>query len=138
MKLSDLTLDVNKVDEGVWRDVPGDEDGFRVLIRGRRSDAYKKAQGKAMRATRRSLGRNQERLMDHVTRIDNECIAKHCLLGWERFFDAKGKEIPYSEEFSKELMTERRYEPFQEIVKDLIDELDSGFQEAEDDVVEKS
>ena len=138
MKLTDVTLNIAKVDEGEWRDVPGDEDNLRFFLCGRRSRAYQDAQNKAVFRAQRTLGRKRQDLMKAMRVIDNECVAEHCLLGWENFLDGKGKPIPYSAEFAKELMTQRKYEPFQEIVKDLVDQIDAGYDDAEEEVVEKS
>jgi hypothetical protein len=138
MSILDYTIDPKKVDEGDWKPVIGDEDNLSLKLRGRRCEAYKKEQAKKMRKMRRSLGRNQAALVEHVQRIDNECIAEHCLLDWKNFLDTKKQQIPFSEEMAKTLMTDRRYEPFAEIVKEMIDEIDNGYDESEEEVAEKS
>jgi len=138
MSILDYTLDLNAVDEGEWKPVIGDEDNLTLKLRGRRCEAYKKAQGKKMRSMRRSLGRNQGALVEHVQRIDLECIAEHCLLDWKNFLDQQKQQISYSEDMAKTLMTDRRYEPFQEIVKEMIDEIDNGYDDLEEEVAEKS
>lgn len=138
MRLSEVTLNTSKVDEGEWKDVLGDEDGLRLFLCGRRSKAYQDAQNKAVFKAQRTFGRKRQDLMKAMKVIDNECIASHCLRNWENFLDQEGAPIPYTAEFAKELMTHRKYEPFQEIVKDLVDQIDSGYDDTEEDVVEKS
>jgi len=138
MSILDYTLDLNTVDEGEWKPVIGDEDNLTLKLRGRRCEAYKKAQAKKMRSMRRSLGRNQAALVEHVQRIDLECLAEHCLLDWKNFLDQQKQQIPFSEDMAKTLMTDRRYEPFQEIVKEMIDEIDNGYDDLEEEVAEKS
>lgn len=138
MRLNELTLDVAKVDEGEWKDVPGDADGLRFHLRGRRAKAYKHAYGKEMRKAQRTLARNQGALLEVMQRIDSECLAKHCVLDWGNFLDAHGERIPFTQEFADELMTERKYEPFQEMIKGLVDEIDNGYDDSEEAVAEKS
>jgi len=138
MRLNQVTLDVEKLDEGEWRDIPGDPDGLQLLLRGRRSQQYKKAQGKALRRARRAMGRNQDGLIDAITKIDAECIAQHCLLGWRNFFDDEGGQVPFNPDLALSLMTERRYEPFQEMVRDAVDELDNATADMEDEIAGKS
>jgi len=138
MSILDYTLDLSSVDAGEWKPVIGDEDNLTLKLRGRRCEAYKKAQAKKMRNMRRSLGRNQAALVEHVQRIDLECIAEHCLLDWKNFLDQQKKQIPFSEDMAKTLMTDRRYEPFQEVVKEMIDEIDNGYDDSKEEVAEKS
>lgn len=147
MKRSDSKLDTKSIDAGRKIEVPGDEDGLWFLVRGRRSKAYTSSHNRKMIELRRLFGNNkrkQAQFMAALTDLDNELVAKHCLLGWGNFFEDDGKtEIPFSADLALELMTTKEdgiplYAPFQEAVKDAVDEVDSGYQDVEDDLVGKS
>lgn len=137
MRLEELEVDVNKIDDGVWIDVPGDEDGMALKLRGRRSKAFKSAYSQALRKVTRA-GRNRGNQLEQIQRVDSECLAEHCILDWKNFYagDSKrrGEEIPYSKEVAKQLMTSRKTEPFQELVGELVSQLDSGYDDSEEEI----
>lgn len=147
MKRSDSKLDTKSIGAGRKIEVPGDDDGLFFIVRGRRSKAYTSDYNRKMVDLRRLFGSNkrkQAQFMAALADLDNELVAKHCLLGWGNFFEDDGKtEIPFSPGLAVELMTTKEddiylYAPFQEAVKEAVDEVDNGYQEVEDDVVGKS
>ena len=139
MRLEDLELDVEQIDDGVWMDVPGDEDGMALKLRGRRSKAYKAGYARDLRKVTRANGRNKGNQLQQFQRADAENLAEHCILDWRNFFagnsENKGEPIPYSPETAKQLMTSRKTEPFQELVSELVSQIDSGYDDSEEEIV---
>jgi hypothetical protein len=124
MKLNDFELNLDAIDSGVWIDDPADDQGFAVRVKGRRTSAYQKAQGAALTKARK-LSRKREIDVSTIQRIDNELVAKHCLLDWKNFFNGDAP-IAYSPELAEKLMTDRKYQPFQEFVKLAVDRVDEN------------
>jgi len=131
--LSQFSVDVQRVDEGVWYEVPG-ADGLRLLIRSTRSKAYKAEQAKQMRELRSVANRNPNLGIEMAQKIANACIAKASLLGWENLLDETGQPLPYTPETCKRVMTERKYEPFQDLVRECVGEIDNQMMEAVEEV----
>jgi len=117
-------MNLDAIDSGVWIDDPADDAGFAVRVKGRRTSAYQKAQGAALTKARK-VSRKREIDVATIQRIDNELVAKHCLMDWKNFFNGD-QEIPYSEELAKTLMTDRKYQPFQDFVKMAVDRVDEN------------
>jgi len=138
MKLSELKVNVKQINDGVWKDVPGDDDGMRMLVRGTRSKAYTKAYDRMLAKFGRMYGRNQERFTAALKDIEPKLLAEHCLLGWEKFYDEAGAEVPFTPELAMSLMTDENYPMFQELVRELVKDVDYGYSVSEDDTVEKS
>lgn len=136
MNLNEFELNLDAIDTGVWIDDPADEQGFAVRVKGRRASTYQKAQGAALTKARKT-SRKREIDVTTIQRIDNELVAKHCLLDWKNFYNGD-QLIPYSEDLAKKLMTERKYQPFQDFVKLAVDRVDENDLEDIEDIEKNS
>ena len=137
MKLNELELNLDAIDTGVWVDDPADDDGFAVRVKGRRCNGYQKGQTAALTKARKT-SRKRDIEISVIQKIDNEQVAKHCLLDWKNFFDDNGQPIPYSAELAQKLMTDRKYQPFQDFVKSAIDRVDENDLEDVEDIQKNS
>jgi len=127
MKLSNLTVDVNAIENGTWvGDIPN-LPGVRFLVAGMESKAYKKAFSHSLRTNTTRRERASGNLdVDRIGEIQRHLAAKHCLLGWEGVDDDEGNPVPFTAELARTLMTEARYLPFQQGVFYAIGLVDSG------------
>ena len=125
MKLNEFELNIDAIDGGVWIDDPADEAGFKIRVKGRRTSAYQKAQGVALTKARKT-SRKRDLDIPTVQRIDSELVSKHCLMDWDNMFADDGSKIAYSSELAMKLMTERKYQPFQDFVKAAVDRVDEN------------
>lgn len=126
MRLNDLTLDLEAVDNGAWvGDLP-DLEGVRFLVRGTEYLPYQKALRAAlMQQGRRQRIQNQADIekFDLLTR---RLTAEYLLLGWEGLEDQAGVPIPYTLDAATLYLTERRYRPVQRGVMAAIERVDAG------------
>ena len=125
MKLSEAKLNLNAIDTVVWVEDPADDAGFAVRVKGRRCMAYQKGQTAALTKARKT-SRKRDIEISVLQKIDNEQVAKHCLLEWRNLFDDNGQQVLYSAELAQKLMTDREYQPFQDFVKSAIDRVDEN------------
>jgi len=127
MKLSNLTVDVNAIENGTWvSDIPN-LPGVRFLVAGMESKAYRKAFAKELRTSTTRKERVSGNLdTDRIQEIQRKLVAKHCLLGWDGVEDDDGNNVLYSETLAYQLMTEAQYLPFQQGVFYAVNLVDSG------------
>ena len=125
MKLSESKLNLAAIDTGVWIKDPADDEGFAVLVKGRRSKDYQRAQGAAL-AKARKASRKREIDVATLQQMDSELVGKYCLLDWKNLVDDNGQIIPYTSELAKKLMEDREYGLFQEFVKYAVDRVDEN------------
>ena len=126
MKITDLEIDVDAVDNGAWvRDIP-DMGGVAFRVRGSEYAPYQKA----LRATMVSQGRRQRLAsqmdMDKFQAVQYRLTAEHLLLDWSGLDGADDQPLPFTPETAMRLMTERKFRPVQRGVIYAIDIVDSG------------
>lgn len=134
MKLSELELNLDHVDGGVWVDEIPYLEGVRFRVRGSSFAPYKKALNKAMVSqSRYQRGPNQVDVekFDALTRT---LMNEHLLLDWDGIEDNMGAPLPYSPDLAKRFMTERVYEPVQRGVLYAIDMVDKNAVERREDI----
>jgi len=137
MKLNECELNLDAIDTGVWITDPADDAGFAVRVKGRRSPGYQKGQTSALTKARKT-SRKRDIEISVLQKIDNDQIAKHCLLDWKNFFDDNDQPIPFSQDLATKLMTERKYQIFQDFVKSAIDRVDENDLEDVEDIQKNS
>ena len=135
MSLANFTIDVDKLQEGRWVDIADDPDDLRLYLRSTRCSEYRKAYQRKMQKQIR-VGRARKLDLDALGSIERECVSEFCLLGWDNLLDPKTNEqIPYSREFSKQLMTEDKYQLFREMVMANLNDIDAEYTDFEEDTV---
>lgn len=106
--LATLRVDKEKEVDGVWMEM-GDE--CRLLIARWRNPKY---QERFNRLQTRAITRMKSVDLDANQRIVRECVAYHCLLGWEKLM-LDGKEVQaYTPEYALELF--KQFPDFLEFV----------------------
>lgn len=117
MKLSDTTIDVDRLENGGWvGDLP-EMDGLRLKVRGLFNEQWRKMQDKLTQAVPRQRRVNGVIGPEDRERIFNACLRETCLLDWEGLFEDDGTTpISYSKEFANKLMTEPQYRKFRDAV----------------------
>jgi hypothetical protein len=126
VSLNSFKVDKTKASDAQWVDVAG-YDGFRLLVRSRRSREYKKANGREMQRLTKVMSRRGGMPVELMAKVDNACLAEACLLGWEGLSDQDtGEPLAYTPEVAKELMTNDDFEMFQEIVRETVTEVDNS------------
>lgn len=114
MKLSDMKVDVAKVEQGGWVDNIPELEGLRLKVRGSGNKDYRKLMGRLVDATPRKQrfgGRLDPVAQDRITSI---CLRDACLLDWEGLEDEDGKPLPYSKEAADKFLTDPEYAKFRE------------------------
>lgn len=127
MKLSNLKVDINAIENGTWvGDIPN-LPGVRFLVAGMESKAYRKAFSKALRTNTTRRERASGNLeADRIQALQRELVAKHCLLDWDGVEQDDGTVVPYEPKLAHELMTDPQYLPFQQGVFYAVNLVDSG------------
>lgn len=106
--LATLRVDKEKEVDGVWMEM-GDD--CRLLIARWRNPKY---QERFNRLQGRAITRMKSVDIEANQRIVRECVAYHCLLGWEKLL-IDGKEVDaYSQEYALELF--KQFPDFLEFV----------------------
>jgi len=135
MSLKKYTLNTAKLEEGEWVEIPDDEDGLKLFLRSQRCKAYQKKYSRLLQRNARMMrGRTID--VDGLAKLERACVAEYCLLGWDNLIDPDtGEQIPYSVEFSKQLMLEDDYQLFRELVMEQLRYINEGYSEFEEDTV---
>lgn len=129
MKLTDLELNVDAVDNGAWvTDIP-DMEGVSFCVRGSEYAPYQKALRSAMVVQGRRQRLQQQVDMEKFSATQNRLAAEHLLLGWSGLEDADGGDLAFSLPIALRLMTERKYRPVQRGVSYAIEIVDAGLAE---------
>ena len=107
--------------------------GGTITLRTRRHPAYKTLRDAAAFKIYGTKKLTPERLR-RMSETTNRLVADHCILEWEKVVDAGGAPFPYTKDNAVMLMTNPEYEPFQEHVLGLLQEVDDSYATFEDDV----
>ncbi len=115
MRLRDMAIDPNAIEQGEWvGDLPGLE-GVRVLVRGIGNAEYRRLNTKLMRkvSPQESVaGLSPERSDAIMTQL----LAETVLLGWEGIEDDDGQPLVYSRETATRLLGDPAMRRFRDAV----------------------
>lgn len=116
MKLSDLTIDADRLENGDWVDNIPEMGGVRLKVRGFNNSDWRKLQNTLIEATPRKQrlgGRLDPNTMDEIT---SKCLLNACLLDWDGLLDDNDKPIPYDKKRAEQLLKDPQYRKFREAV----------------------
>jgi hypothetical protein len=114
MKLGELTVDPNRVENGAWvEDIP-ELQGLRLKVRGNNNADWRRLQAKLLDAVPRKKRMGGRVDPEEQDRIISSCLLSTCLLDWEGLEDGDGKPIPFSKQTAQKLLTEPEYRRFRD------------------------
>lgn len=119
-KLSKFATDLNNAKTGVTVDVG---DGLKVTIAqaGAANESYQKVLRQLMKPYERQVKNGS--LADSVFEdILNKAYAEAILLGWDGLEDDKGNQIVYSKDKAYEILSDKEYVVFKQLITDLANE----------------
>lgn len=138
MKLSQVAVDLDAIDNGIWVDST-EFDGVQYLVRGTEYPPYQKAMRKRMSAEANKLvsrrGRNTEINLDSIERNKRDLSIEHCMLDWKGIDDDDGKPVEYTKEMGQKIMSEREYARMARDILSAIDYVDEEAANVKEDVV---
>ena len=114
MKLTDLEIDVDKLEQGDWVENIPDMGDLRLKVRGSGNSDFRALQQKLLRAVPRGKlrdGRVPPEVQDAIT---GTLLLETVLLDWDGLADGNGEPIPYSREMAAKLLTEPKYRRFRD------------------------
>jgi hypothetical protein len=114
MKLSDITLDAERQENGAWVEEIPELEGVKLLVRGINNSDWRRLQAKLIEAIprkKRLVGRIDT---DEQDRIQSTCLLNACLLDWDGLEEDDGKPIPYSKELARKLLFESSWRKFRD------------------------
>lgn len=115
MKLSQLASNLTAEREGAWVALPC---GIQVKVARLNNPAARARQDELRAPYKHLLRRGGEIPREESRRFLRETVCETVLLDWKGIEDEKGKEIPYTAEFAKELFAQDEYQDlFAEIVE---------------------
>jgi len=135
MKLSDMQRDMNSVENGTW--INGAYGNLNLKIASTDKKEYVEMLRKLMKPYSRNNAWKQIDDSKFENEIQNKCIAKHILLGWENLEDENGP-VPYSEAKAYELLCNPEYREFRDLVVALAQEEEVFRKEAREELANKS
>lgn len=116
MKLSDLKIDLNKIETGIWvRNIPEMGD-IELLVRPIDNPSYRRLQERLINAVPRSKRDGLSIPIDIRDEITAKCLLETVLLGWRGLRNDDATEIPFSRDLAEKLMLEPEYKSFRSAV----------------------
>lgn len=115
MKLNEMTIDANRVEQGAWVDDIPEMGDLRLKVRGFGNSDFRKMQGRLYDAEPRQNkvgGRLAPERQDFITA---RCMLHTILIDWDNVEDANGK-VPYSRELAETMLTDPKYRRFRDAV----------------------
>lgn len=135
MKITDLKLNLEQVDNGIWvSDIP-ELEGVSFLVRGTESQAYQRAMRKALQGVGRKARMAAINDPTKYEDLTNRLIAEHLLLDWKGVDDDDGKAIPFDRALATTLMTSREYTPFRRAVLYAVERVDTNTAETKEEIL---
>ena len=131
MDLSSLKRDREKISGGRWiKDLDGAGD-LQLKVRGLGSEEAITYRTILERKTPRS-DKDRNGMLKPMAgyRVLCEMIAEKVLLDWKGLTDSDGKEIKYTPAKAKEIMMDKDYGPFHDLVVGAAQIVDKGYDEA--------
>ena len=116
MKLSELTVDTDRQENGAWVDDIPEVQGLRLKVRGAYNADWRRMQAKLLDAVPR-----KKRMGGRIDPEDNDaimtkCLLNCCLLDWEGLEGDDGQPIPFDKKTAMKLLSEPEYRRFRESV----------------------
>jgi hypothetical protein len=116
MKLSDLTVDAERLEKGAWVDNIPDMEGLRLKVRGANNVDWRRLQSRLLNAVPRKKRLGGQLDPDEQDRITATCLLNACLMDWDGLEGDDGKPLPYSKEWASKLIMEPEYRRFRDAV----------------------
>ena len=114
MKMSELSVDVDRQENGAWVDDIPEMEGLRLKVRGSNNADWRRLQARLVDAVPRKKRMGGRLDPDEQDRIMSSCLLNCCLLDWDGLEDSDNKPIPYSKDMAKQLLTEPQYRRFRD------------------------
>jgi len=133
MKLNDVAVDLNRIENGTWIDDVADMPGLRIKVRGASNHDWRKLQAKLIQNVPRKkrLGGNID--MDEAERINNRLLLECGLIDWEGLEGDDGKPLPFTRENAEMLLNDPQYRRFRDAVSNACNLVgEQSKQDAED------
>jgi len=96
MKLSNLTIDPEAIERGIWIDNIPECGDLRIKTRGLQNSAWRALFNKLVQAVP-VRDRRSGLSTDDSERITTQCLVETCLLDWENLVDEAGAPVPVTE-----------------------------------------
>ncbi len=116
MRLADMKVDSNAIENGVWIGNIPDMGSLRLKVRGVGNAAHQAEQTKLYAATPRSEKTGGRLSPAASDRIMAHCLAKATLLDWEGIEGDDGQPLPYSPETALTLLSDPAYRVLRDAV----------------------
>jgi hypothetical protein len=116
MKLSDITVDAERLEKGAWVDNIPDMEGLRLKVRGANNVDWRRLQSRLLDAVPRKKRLGGRLDPDEQDRITASCLLNTCLMDWDGLEGDDGNPLPYSKEWADKLIKEPEYRRFRDAV----------------------
>jgi hypothetical protein len=116
MKLTDLEIDVDKLEQGDWVENIPDMGDLRLKVRGSENADFRALQQKLLRAVPRGQLRDGRVPPEVSDRITATLLLETVLLDWDGLVGGNDEPIPYSKEMAAKLLTDPKYRRFRNAV----------------------
>lgn len=115
MKITDMAIDVDRLENGAWVDETEIE-GLRLKVRGANNLDWRKMQQKLLAAVPRKKRLGAQLELEASENIQTQLMLHCCLLDWDGLEDKNGNPIPYSLEQAKTFLTDPQWRRFRDAV----------------------
>jgi hypothetical protein len=105
MKLSDVAIDFNRVEQGEWVDNIPEMGDLRVKVRGVSNADWRRLQSKLIQAVPRNKRVGGQIDPEESDRITSVLLLETAVLDWSGIEDDSGNSVPYSKEQAREIVT---------------------------------
>lgn len=127
MKLGEMTVDVNAIDNGVWVEDFEGLDNVRLKVRGTSSPEFQRAlQREILRLPKRERHRPDSVKFEEMRK---RLVGQICWMDWEGVEGEDGAPVEFTKDLANEIMTDRRYMILSDAVMVAVGRVDSGLTE---------
>lgn len=116
MKLSQIRVDHNRLEQGAWVDSIPEMGGLRLKVRGFGNADDRRIQARELEAIPRAKRASGRVDVGEVDRVLGVRLLDAILLDWDGLTDENDAPIPYSREMAARLIQEADYRPFRDAV----------------------
>src|SRR5262245_40290355 len=114
MKLTEIAVDPDRVENGAWVDDIPELQGLRLKVRGNNNADWRRLQARLLDAVPRKKRMGGRVDPDEQDKIIGSCLLSTCLLDWDGLEDDDGAPIPYSKQMAQKLLNEPEYRRFRD------------------------
>ena len=118
MKIGEIAVDVDRVENGAWVDDVPDMGGLRLKVRGSTNRDWRKLTAKLLDKVPRKKRHGTRIDTEEAENITNRCLLETCLLDWDGLTENDGTPIPYSKEKAAEFLLDPQFRRFRDAVLD--------------------